>query len=238
LVWNHADLSGGPLVVLLAMADVVDDWGGTFFQKKETLAEKCRIDVRTISRILRKLESDGLIECTQMADGRRGHYDAYTINLANLVRNSRHASAFGGRDQSENKTTGQNVHHDLSTGHSVPNHRTFSAEPPDILHRPIETRPLPILESSYAASGGAAPDGAAARVVDLWKKIEVAVGDKFLSRLAYGEPSIAGDRFQVAFDSGFKATMAERDCGRCIEGIVAPLQLSFCVSPAMMRKTA
>jgi hypothetical protein len=47
-VWDHADVSGGDLLVLLAMADWADDDGRRCFPTQGTLAAKSRMTDRNL----------------------------------------------------------------------------------------------------------------------------------------------------------------------------------------------
>jgi hypothetical protein len=60
-VWDHADVSGGDLLVLLAMADWADDDGRKCFPTQGTLAAKSRMTDRNLRYCLLKLESAGYI---------------------------------------------------------------------------------------------------------------------------------------------------------------------------------
>jgi hypothetical protein len=61
-VWDHADASGGELVVLLAMADWADDEGRKCFPKQVTLAKKARMTDRGVRKCLASLVEKGYIE--------------------------------------------------------------------------------------------------------------------------------------------------------------------------------
>lgn len=81
LVWKHAPFKGGPLLVLLAMADWADDDGGSIFPKVETLAKKARLSVRGAQLALRELEDATVIEKVKEATGRPGRATEYRIVL-------------------------------------------------------------------------------------------------------------------------------------------------------------
>ena len=59
-VWKHAPVSGGALLVLLAMADFAND-NGICWPAIATLAEKARLHNRQVQYILRNLEASKLI---------------------------------------------------------------------------------------------------------------------------------------------------------------------------------
>jgi hypothetical protein len=63
-VWDHADVAGGDLLVLLAMADWADDEGYGVFARQETLAAKARMKKRNLRYCLSELESAGYISRT------------------------------------------------------------------------------------------------------------------------------------------------------------------------------
>jgi hypothetical protein len=61
-VWKAARVSGGTLVVLLAMADWADDDGLGVYPKQQTLADKARMSKRNVAYVLDALEEAGYIE--------------------------------------------------------------------------------------------------------------------------------------------------------------------------------
>jgi hypothetical protein len=60
-VWEHADVSGGELVVLLAMADWCDDDGHKCFPTQERLARKARMTDRGVRKCLSNLVEKGYL---------------------------------------------------------------------------------------------------------------------------------------------------------------------------------
>jgi hypothetical protein len=65
-VWEHAPVGGSELLVLLAIADCAADDGTRAWPSVATLARKCRVDSRTVQRIIRRLAEAGhlLVEAT------------------------------------------------------------------------------------------------------------------------------------------------------------------------------
>lgn len=62
-VWDHAHgVSGGPLLVLLALADFANDDGTGAYPKQATLATKTRLSERHVRRVLAQLEDKCYIE--------------------------------------------------------------------------------------------------------------------------------------------------------------------------------
>lgn len=57
-VWEHSTQSGTRLLVLLALADVANDHGVSWYSK-EKLAQRARTSPRNIAKILQRLEDDG-----------------------------------------------------------------------------------------------------------------------------------------------------------------------------------
>jgi hypothetical protein len=68
-VWDHADVSGGDLLVLLAMADCADDDGRKCFPTQGTLAAKSRMTDRNLRYCLLKLQSAGYISQVSRRQG-------------------------------------------------------------------------------------------------------------------------------------------------------------------------
>jgi hypothetical protein len=83
LVWSVAPCRENSLLVLLALADWAND-DGACWPSIPTLAEKTRIDRRSVQRIIRRLQSEQLIE---IEEGRgRGNQHRYTVQKATLRR--------------------------------------------------------------------------------------------------------------------------------------------------------
>lgn len=81
-VWHEAtdEVNGNELILLLALADVADDFGRCRFVDEESaltydsLARKVRVDRRTIERLIPKLRGRGLIEQVRGARGRPNEF--------------------------------------------------------------------------------------------------------------------------------------------------------------------
>lgn len=58
-VWEHSTAGGSERLVLLAIADNAADDGSNAWPSLHTLARKTLLDVRTVRRILRRLEAGG-----------------------------------------------------------------------------------------------------------------------------------------------------------------------------------
>lgn len=59
-VWESSGVKGSSLVVLLALADSADEWGVAHF-RDDLLAQRCRVSVVGLGRILKRLEQAGEI---------------------------------------------------------------------------------------------------------------------------------------------------------------------------------
>src|SRR4028119_1001522 len=79
-VWE-LDLSHDKQNILIAMADHANDDGVNCFPGVDYLAWKCGYDRRSIQRILRLLEDDGLISPLAFPEGGRGHATEYKIDV-------------------------------------------------------------------------------------------------------------------------------------------------------------
>lgn len=81
-VWHDAtqEVNGNELILLLALADVADDFGRCRFVDAESaltyngLARKVRVDRRTIERLIPKLRDRGLIEQIKGVKGRPNEF--------------------------------------------------------------------------------------------------------------------------------------------------------------------
>jgi hypothetical protein len=58
-VWDNSPVRGGDLLLLLAIADHADDYGGNAWPSLHRLAERTRSDRRTVQRQLRRLQEAG-----------------------------------------------------------------------------------------------------------------------------------------------------------------------------------
>lgn len=61
-VWQHQDVAGSELILLLAMADSADNNTRECYLSQASLAEMARCSVRHVPRLLKLLEGKGLIE--------------------------------------------------------------------------------------------------------------------------------------------------------------------------------
>lgn len=198
LVWEYADLKGSPLIVLLAMADFADDDGSNVYPSRVTLAQKARVDEKTVSRILTDLENARIITCTEKETGRKGRYRNYTINLENLIPPEFVEAYRAIHDRSENKTGGQNVPRSKTEGQLAPKRETNPDQPGDNLISRIENHPRPVLNPPLARDAGSAEGADAAR--SKWRAVRQAFeGNLVLTTLAMGIPRLDGEQLIVAF---------------------------------------
>lgn len=68
-IWQHAQVGGGALIVLLAMGDWANDDGTGVYAKQKTLATKARLSDRQVRNVLAALEEAEYIH----RDGKHGH---------------------------------------------------------------------------------------------------------------------------------------------------------------------
>lgn len=79
-VWENARAKGNCRLVLLAIADCADDNGMNAFPSQPKLADKTLLDVSTIRRVVRRLESDGYLSVDRST--RRGRATVYTVHMS------------------------------------------------------------------------------------------------------------------------------------------------------------
>lgn len=72
IVWECAPVSGSDLLLLLALADFVRDDNLHSFPGNRRLAHMCRCDIRSVPRILKRLEESGCLERIEQARQGRG----------------------------------------------------------------------------------------------------------------------------------------------------------------------
>lgn len=75
-IWEHADLKGSDLLMLLAVADHAND-EGVCWPKVKTLATKARLSTRQAQRVLQRLEDDGYMIRDNI--GGRGNATNYVL---------------------------------------------------------------------------------------------------------------------------------------------------------------
>lgn len=61
-VWDHSEASGSARLVLLAIADAADQAGENAWPSQQTIADMCRISVRTVRRLVAALVELGELE--------------------------------------------------------------------------------------------------------------------------------------------------------------------------------
>src|ERR1044072_9077547 len=93
-VWEHSWVKGSELLLLLAIADHADDQGRNAWPSIARLAERTRVDRRTVQRLLRRLAQQGCL-AVEHTDGPRGT-NRYTVlmrtaTLTNRVDNAAQA---------------------------------------------------------------------------------------------------------------------------------------------------
>ena len=76
-VWEHSWVKGSELLLLLAIADHADDQGRNAWPSVARLADRTRVDRRTIQRLLRRLAQQGCLEI-EPTEGPRGT-NRYTV---------------------------------------------------------------------------------------------------------------------------------------------------------------
>ncbi|WP_461119562.1 helix-turn-helix domain-containing protein [Saccharothrix stipae] len=73
-VWEHAEVAGTDLLLLLAIADAADDQGRNAWPSVADLARKTRLDERTVQRRLKRLHGRGDIAIEPGGGRRRNRY--------------------------------------------------------------------------------------------------------------------------------------------------------------------
>jgi hypothetical protein len=82
-VWEHSELAGSSLLVMLALADRANDHGYSWPGMAD-LIQKSRLSKRQVQRILQQLEADGYIEKTEPGVG-RGHLTVYRLHAKGVM---------------------------------------------------------------------------------------------------------------------------------------------------------
>jgi Helix-turn-helix domain len=81
-VWTHAQARGNHLLVLLAIADNAND-DGIAYPSIKTLAKKTRTTPRTVKRLVRQLEAQGLLTIATGAGPRGSNlYQVVGVSVA------------------------------------------------------------------------------------------------------------------------------------------------------------
>lgn len=72
-IWDNSPASGTELLMLLAIADQANDAGREAWPSIRTLAQRTRLDERTVRRVLRRLSEQGLL-IVRKGGGRQSNY--------------------------------------------------------------------------------------------------------------------------------------------------------------------
>ncbi|MDR6409736.1 UNVERIFIED_ORG: hypothetical protein ABIC62_002437 [Burkholderia sp. 1595] len=89
LVWEHYELAGGALIVLLWMADHCDDPGAHLFPSMRTLAHDCCMPEKQVRRHVHSLIHDGYLGIVgNEAGGAPGTTRQYDLRLERLKRDA------------------------------------------------------------------------------------------------------------------------------------------------------
>lgn len=93
-VWENSPQRGNALLVLLAIADMAND-DMICYPGKAHLARKCRLGVRAVRAILKKLEEVGEIQTYHRRTVQRNSTNVYRLCIDNRVMN--HGASIGNR---------------------------------------------------------------------------------------------------------------------------------------------
>lgn len=80
-LWEHADVTGSELLVLLALADFANDDGSSIYPAMKTIASKARLSVDQARRVVHKLIDSGVLELVEQGGwiGKRNRPNEYRI---------------------------------------------------------------------------------------------------------------------------------------------------------------
>ena len=119
-VWKHSSATGADLLVMLALADFSNDQGESYPSLK-IIAQKARLSVRGVCKILDRRQAAGEIE-RHRSKGGKNRRTRYFINLLNSEQHSENAiqrMAYSERDDVQTVNGGS---------HALNRHRTVSSK--------------------------------------------------------------------------------------------------------------
>lgn len=156
-VWDHSDASGSELLLLLAIADQANDDGRDAWPSIKTLAQRTRLDERTVRRVLKRLARSGHIIVRPGGGRRSNHYDVIMTRQTDEL-----STPLADRHPGQNATPGRSPGHPGRTARA-PLAQLCQASPDTAMPSdPSYTRPGPLLprdEHAPRLSVVPTPDG-------------------------------------------------------------------------------
>lgn len=130
-VWDHAPVAGTELLLMLAIADQADDHGRNAWPSVQTLAQRTRLDQRTVQRVVKRLVAGGTL-VVHSGGGRRSNRYEIPMSAPPAERHPRQVATAGGAPGEARPAA--------AAGEAQPRHPApDKAAPPD----PSSTRPVP-----------------------------------------------------------------------------------------------
>ena len=87
LIYDRFPGRGAPFQVMLALADIGDDFGRNIWCGNDYLAAKCRLSKRQLIRVIKELKDDGwIVEADEEVRGRPVKSDRFIVNVAKVSR--------------------------------------------------------------------------------------------------------------------------------------------------------
>lgn len=107
--WGHFDLTPAQRVVMIAVADVVNDaHGNQFWMRPEVLAEKVGMDAGNVRRKMSELVAAGVLEVVEQGGG-RGRSTVYRWVLTNPRQNYAVRKTASGQAETASEPAGNRV---------------------------------------------------------------------------------------------------------------------------------
>lgn len=105
-VWDHSNAAGAELLLLLAIADQANDDGRDAWPSIKTLAQRTRLDERTVRRVLKRLARSGHIIVRPGGGRRSNHYDVIMTRQTDEL-----STPLADRHPGQNATPGRSPGH-------------------------------------------------------------------------------------------------------------------------------
>lgn len=201
-IWTSSPTSGNERLVLLALADACSRDDGTgCWPSIATIARKANISVRTVQRVLDRLERDGHLIVHRGQGGAHRSTNSYTVVIHNGCQSDARQSATGDTDDTPGVTQ---LRH--PTGDT-----TVTPDPPGNHQDP----PPPAREPADRAGNRSAPSGGGGH-----EEFHTALGPAW--RLSRGQRRRLAPCVTAALTAGWTPTTLAAAVGANTDGVRSP----------------
>lgn len=201
-IWTNSPTSGNERLVLLALADACSRDDGTgCWPAVATIARKANISVRTVQRVLDRLERDGHLIVHRVQGGAHRSTNSYTVVIHNGCQPDARQSATGDAGDTPGVTE---LRHPTGDPAVTPNPPGNHQDPPP-----------PAREPSNRNEDGPAPDGGGGH-----EEFHTALGPAW--PLSRGQRRRLAPRITAAYTAGWTSSTLAAHVGANPDGVRNP----------------